>query len=203
MKRKIHSWLVIATLGGMMLGPWSTADAANMIFVKPTKSKGGLDLSGSVTRKGFEGSWQVISFTHEVTSPRDAASGLATGKRQHMPLRLRMEYDRSLPMLYSAMFNADVLPELVVSVFDPNDKAAKAPAFTFTLTNAVISEMRVVSPKDGEQVIEVGLTYQKIAVTWKEGNITATDDWEKQNAKPMPAPKPMPKPSPKPLPPAP
>lgn len=201
MKHKFHSWLVMAALGGMMLGPWSAAHAALSSYLKVTKSKGGLDLKGSVTRKGFEGALPVLSFSHEIVSPRDAASGQATGKRQHTPIRMRMYYDQSLPQLYQAMFNDEVLPELVLSVFDSSNKGAKEPAFTVVLTNAVITEIRVVNPTDGEQAVEVGFTYQKIAWTWKEGNITATDDWEKHNVKP--APKPMPKPSQKPLPPAP
>ncbi len=154
-----------------------------------------------MTRKGFEGALPVISFSHEIVSPRDAASGQATGKRRHMPIRIRTYHDQSLPQLYNAMFRDEVLPELVLSVFDASDKGAKEPAYTVVLTNAVITEIRVIDPSDGEQAVEVGFTYQKIAWTWKEGNITATDDWEKHDVKPAPAPKP--KPSPKPLPPAP
>jgi type VI secretion system secreted protein Hcp len=197
MKNRIHSWLVIAALGGMVFAPWSDAQAANSIFLKPTKTQGGLDLKGSVTRKGFEGALPVISFTHEIVSPRDSASGQATGKRQHMPIRVRMYYDQSLPMLYTAMFKDTVLPELVISVFDSSVKGSKEPAHTVTLTNAVITEIRVVNPKDGEQAVEVAFTYQKIEFTWKEGNISAVDDWHTHNVKPAPAPKPMPKPLPK------
>lgn len=200
MKHKIRSWLVIAALGGMVLGPWSEASAALNSYLKASKSKGGLDLTGSVTRKGFEGALPVLSFSHEITSPRDPASGQATGKRTHSPFRIRMSYDQSLPKLYSAMFADDVLPELVLSVFDPNDKAAKAPAFTVSLTNAVITEIRVINPTDGAQAVEVGFTYQKIEWIWKDGNISSTDDWPKSSAKPGPAPKPMPAPKPLPKP---
>lgn len=28
---------------------------------------------------------EILSFVHSVKSPRDAASGLATGRRQHLP----------------------------------------------------------------------------------------------------------------------
>ena len=28
---------------------------------------------------------EIVSFEHSVKSPRDAASGLATGRRQHLP----------------------------------------------------------------------------------------------------------------------
>ncbi|MEP6749524.1 MAG: type VI secretion system tube protein Hcp, partial [Bacteroidota bacterium] len=38
-------------------------------------------ISGSVTQKGHEGNIEVIAATHEILSPRDAISGLPTGKR--------------------------------------------------------------------------------------------------------------------------
>jgi hypothetical protein len=41
----------------------------------------------------------VINFYHEVVSPRDAASGLPTGKRQHKPFVITKELDKSSPML--------------------------------------------------------------------------------------------------------
>ena len=43
------------------------------------------DIKGSVTQKGREGKIMVIAASHDVLSPRDAASGLPTGKRMHKP----------------------------------------------------------------------------------------------------------------------
>ena len=40
-----------------------------------------------------------ISFDQEVGSPRDAASGLATGKRMHKPFVITKELDKSSPMV--------------------------------------------------------------------------------------------------------
>jgi len=41
----------------------------------------------------------TISFEQEVVSPRDAASGLPTGKRQHKPFVITKELDKSSPTL--------------------------------------------------------------------------------------------------------
>ena len=41
----------------------------------------------------------IISFEQEIVSPRDAASGLPTGKRMHKPFTITKEYDKSSPML--------------------------------------------------------------------------------------------------------
>lgn len=42
-----------------------------------------------------------VSLAHSVVSPRDAASGLATGKRSHKPLSLRKSLDKSSPPLFT------------------------------------------------------------------------------------------------------
>ena len=41
----------------------------------------------------------TISFMQEVVSPRDAASGLPTGKRMHKPFVITKELDKSSPMM--------------------------------------------------------------------------------------------------------
>ena len=60
-------------------------------------------IKGSVTQKGREGKIMVIAAEHEVLSPRDPASGLALGKRQHKPFVITKEIDVSSPRLYSAL----------------------------------------------------------------------------------------------------
>lgn len=41
----------------------------------------------------------TINFDQQIVSPRDAASGLPTGKRQHKPFVITKELDKSSPML--------------------------------------------------------------------------------------------------------
>lgn len=41
----------------------------------------------------------TINFDQEIVSPRDAASGLPTGKRQHKPFFITKELDKSSPMM--------------------------------------------------------------------------------------------------------
>ncbi|NDP26807.1 MAG: hypothetical protein GZ087_05185 [Flavobacterium sp.] len=59
------------------------------------------------TKKGYDYYKATSSFTvnasdnsvTEVSSPRDAASGMATGKRMHKPYTITKELDKSSPML--------------------------------------------------------------------------------------------------------
>ena len=52
-------------------------------------------IKGSVTQKGREDLIMVLATTHSVVSPRDMATGLSTGKRQHKPIRSRAYVDQS------------------------------------------------------------------------------------------------------------
>jgi len=56
------------------------AESAGQLKAKPAAKK---KAKQTKTRKKME----VYGMSHEVVSPRDAASGLPTGKRQHKPLR--------------------------------------------------------------------------------------------------------------------
>jgi type VI secretion system secreted protein Hcp len=60
-------------------------------------------INGSVIQKGREGKIMVIAFNHEVQSPRDIATGQATGKRMHKPFVITKEVDKSSPLLYTAL----------------------------------------------------------------------------------------------------
>lgn len=61
-----------------------------------------------LTLDGIEGAIEVNSWSwgeSNITSPRDSASGQATGKRQHKPFTITKELDRSTPMLFRASNN--------------------------------------------------------------------------------------------------
>jgi type VI secretion system secreted protein Hcp len=148
------------------------------------------EIKGSVVQKGREGQIMVIAMDHAITSPRDAASGLATGKRQHGALMIAKELDRSSPQLRTALVNNEVLSEVVLMFWQPQLRAAtgmgsEVQYFTITLKNASISGIREVMPNNKVSDLaqraayeEVQLTYQSITWTWNDGGITASDDWQ-------------------------
>jgi type VI protein secretion system component Hcp len=52
--------------------------------------------------------------THAVTSPRDAATGMATGKRMHKPITITKELDKSSPLLAKAVAAGTPIPKAVI-----------------------------------------------------------------------------------------
>jgi len=155
------------------------------------------DIKGSVTQKGREGSISVQYLQSKITSPRDPASGLPTGKRQHTPLVFRKTVDKSTPLLLSAMVNNENLPEAHFKFWRPSVTGTEQQYFTIDLQNASLASSNLYHPDSmdatapaagsggsggGAELEEYTLTYQKIEWTWVDGGITAQDDWEAPEA---------------------
>lgn len=142
-------------------------------------------IKGSVTQKGREDSIMVIAVSHDIDSPRDAASGLATGKRRHGPFIVTKELDKSSPLLYSVLVNNENIKSWKLQFWRPSATGAEVQNYTIELVNATIASVkfRMANNKNPElmkyaEYEEVSFTYQKIIWTWNDGGITAEDDWE-------------------------
>jgi type VI secretion system secreted protein Hcp len=174
--------LSVGLCAGLFFGTPS-ADAALSAYLKIKAQKQG-DIKGGVVQKGREGSIEVDSSAHEITVPRDATSGAATGRRQHKPFTVVVEVDRALPLLYNALVSNENLSSVELKYFRSGDKGGgDAQFFTVKLTNATIVSIRFSQPnsKSAEQArlgetAEISFTYQKIEWTWNDGGIRAQDD---------------------------
>ena len=147
------------------------------------------NIIGSVTQKGREGKIMVIEVSHEVNSPRDPASGLATGKRQHSPLVITKELDQSTPLLYTALVNNEKITTFELQFWTlqkfGSGNGIEKQHYTIRLTNARICDIKftMLNNKNPEltryaEYEEVSFTYQKIEWIWHIGNKMAMDDWE-------------------------
>ena len=143
-------------------------------------------IKGSVIQKGKEGWIAVYGFHHEIVSPRDASSGLATGKRQHKPLTITKEIDKSTPLLYQAFVNNENFSEVTLRFFTSDSKGTgkEIQNYTIKLINANI--ISIVDDMANNKIAEnaklpileiISFSYQKIEWTWTDGAITATDSW--------------------------
>jgi len=146
------------------------------------------EIKGSVTQVGRENSIMVIAFEHEVISPRDAASGLPTGKR-HKALTITKEIDRSTPLLMNALVSNENIKEWVLQFWQPSKSGMEVQFYTIELANASITGIRqeMLNNKYPENMQHkerehISFCYQKIVWTWVDGGITAEDDWESPNA---------------------
>jgi len=111
----------------------------------------------------------IGGLTHEIVSPRDPASGLPTGKRQHKPFTITKLLDKSTPLLLTALVTNENLVFVKVAITDGTSNTI----MMIQLTNASVASRRQIG-----QTEEIAFTYQKISWTWVDGGVTAQDDWE-------------------------
>jgi type VI secretion system secreted protein Hcp len=164
--------------GTMILATAASASAANSIFMTLSGQKSGA-VKGSVTQKGRENSIQVTGFDDEIISPRDPASGLPSGKRQHKPVTVTFELDQSAPILFNMMSTNENITQLEIKFWHPAPTGVETQFYTVKLTNANIAQIRTATDATTHNtMLEVSFTYQKIQWTWVDGGITATDSWQ-------------------------
>lgn len=158
-------------------------------FIRIKGQKQGV-IKGSVSQKGREESIMVIAVSHEIVSPRDAATGLPTGKRQHKPFVITKEVDRSSPLLYQALVTNENLPECVIQFWQPSPPTGlDKQHYSIKLINAniVSIDFRMPNSKQPEfmklaEYEEIAFTYQKIQWLWTDGGIISEDTWASPGA---------------------
>lgn len=152
-------------------------------YIKIVGQKQGF-IRGDATKSEVRDFVEVITFDHKIISPRDAASGLPTGKRQHSPIVIVKEIDKSTPLLYNALVSNENLQTVEFRFFE--ETGDEEHYFTIKLTNANIASIEQVTENSDArpdlnnfaELEQVSFTYQKIEWTWVDGGITAMDDWE-------------------------
>ena len=148
------------------------------------------DIRGSVTQRGREGRILVIGAEHQLTSPREAASGRATGKRVHTPFIITKELDRASPLLYQMLATNEAIVEWELQFWAGGETGTAGRTgidvqrYTVTLQNATIVAIKFRMPNTQvpesaklSEYEEVSFAYQKITWTWTEGAVQAQDDW--------------------------
>jgi type VI secretion system secreted protein Hcp len=143
------------------------------------------DIKGNVTQKGREGMIHILAWNWKTVSPRDYASGLATGKRQHSPVVFRMPVGKQSPLLANALCSNENLSEVNLFCWTtalPGEVKAGAGAevkyYHIKLINANLASIEQSGGRyDNQPVEDVAMTFQKIVWTYVPGGIEAEDDW--------------------------
>ncbi len=179
MKTLQHSIQASILIAALLLQPCQAALSA---YMRVTGAAQG-EIQGGVTQKGREGSIEVISLEHQIISPRDPASGLPTGKRQHGTVKITKELDKSSPLLHQAMTNNENLTNVTIQFWRPNGATGQEiQHYTVTLINASVSSIRLWKPNTKDpsaasspDMEEIQFTYQRIVWTWVDGGISSED----------------------------
>jgi type VI secretion system secreted protein Hcp len=123
-----------------------------------------------------------LSFNYTVKQPRDPASGLPSGKRQHQPVILTKERGAASPQLFQALVSNETLKSVVFEFYQVNQATgAEELAHLVKLSNATISEIHQYSPPGGStdlrQLEDVSFTFDAIEIQHLPGKTIAMDTW--------------------------
>ncbi len=142
-------------------------------------------INGSCTQKGREDTMEVYGFSHEVISPRDAASGLPTGKRQHKPISITKPVDKATPITMAILTTNENITEWRLDFYEPSRAGKEFQFYTIELVNASLAGIRSEMlnnkyPQNMKHELREHLTfcYQRITWTIQDGGVTSVDDWE-------------------------
>jgi type VI secretion system secreted protein Hcp len=182
--------LIVAVLAIVFIAA-TFANAANPIMVSVNAMKQG-QFKGESTRQSTQDKIEASGFSFEITSPRDAASGLASGKRVYKPLTITKEIGAASPQFLQALTTNEVLKTVTLDFYKTNANGEEYIYYSIKLTNATVAGIRQHTP-DGAgagmggdkhtsgvsmpQLEEISFTFQKIEVESKDGKTMAADDW--------------------------
>ncbi len=132
-----------------------------------------------------------LSYDHTIVSPRDVATGMPSGKRQHGPITITKEWGPSSPQLFSALVANEVLKSVLFEFYKTTPEGVEEIYHKITLTEATVSKIhyttgtgesassaKTQATYDTHELEEISFTYQKIEVESTIGSTMASDSWK-------------------------
>jgi type VI secretion system secreted protein Hcp len=136
--------------------------------------------------KGHEDKIVGLAFDYQLTSPRDPATGQASGKRQHSPVKFTKEWGAASPQIFQALVSQEVLKAVLFEFIRANPTGGEAVYQTVKLLDATVSQLhqyKLMPPQqqgvkiDTQELEDVSFTFHKIEIDNKVGKTQAADDW--------------------------
>jgi type VI secretion system secreted protein Hcp len=147
----------------------------------------GKDIKGESTQQsmGRADSIECVSYNSGVTSARETASNLATGRRQHEPIVIRKRIDKASPLLAKALVSNEAI-EGVFKFYRPNPAGdgTTEQFFTVAIKGGRVFEQKLLilntlDPEEASEppLEEVGFVFHTITWTYTNGGIEHEDNW--------------------------
>lgn len=145
---------------------------------------------GESPREAWKEKIPGLSYTHKIQSPRDIATGQASGKRQHGPITITKEWGPTSPQSFQALVTNEVLKSVLFEFIHTTPDGAEEVYQTIKLTDATVScieyttgtgesaeSSKTQSAYDTHELEQVSFTYRRIELENLPGKTSAMDDW--------------------------
>ena len=174
------SRLVYFSVAGLMMLAVALPASATDIYCTVVGAVQGTFQGDAVTR-GNATQIAVYSLTQELKVPYDPSSGRSTGRRQHSPITIVKELDKSSPQFFTAAVTNETLRTVTCTLYRSSGGAMHA-YYKIALTNASIVEIKdsgdgVNGSAQGDERERISFAYQKIELTDLDSSVSAIDDW--------------------------
>lgn len=167
-----------------------------LFFTALTTNAQLITLSAEGTRQGkFKGESlrqkqsdkiELAGYFMEITSPRDAASGAASGRRVFQPVTLLKATGASSPQFLAALSTNELIKKVVIEFWKNDPSGMEVNFYTVTLENVAVTgfkqftgplEMEKFNPANNAILYdEIKLTYQRITQEDKINKTMVTDE---------------------------
>jgi type VI secretion system secreted protein Hcp len=137
--------------------------------------------AGESPRSVWKGKLAGVGFSYEVTSPREAAGGQATGRRQHGAVTFTKEWGAASPQLFEALVTNEVVTSVLFEFVRTNDVGVEYVFHTIRLTDAAVTAIHQYvaaqeeADLDNAELEDVALTFRGIEIVNLDGKTSASD----------------------------
>ena len=144
------------------------------------------EVKGEQIKGSGQGKWAgwipVTDATYtDIAAPRDAQSGMASGKRMHKPFTITKEVDSASPLLMKAVASGQHFATIEVD-YVRGDQVIKKMVLTDVMVTAAHNNSAGQKSMGSAHATEqIEFTFQKIEMTAADGKTMAADDWAKAN----------------------
>ena len=149
---------------------------------------GGSDIQGesTITSQGRENSIECYGFNSEVQTSREATTGLSTGRRIHLPIRISKKIDKSSPLILKALTTNQAI-EGTFKFFraNPSGDGTSQHYYSVNITNARVASVKQLSEVHNDTkdlglpaLEEITFVFQDIRWTYEEGGVEHNDSWK-------------------------
>ena len=154
---------------------------AGQFYVEIDASRQGR-LKGESERPQHADKMSGIAFSYEVKSLRDAATGQASGKRQHGPVTFTKAWGAASPQLFQALVSNEILNDVLFEFVRVDPTTGQEIVFeTMRLKEANVAAIRryvavdTRGPLDELELEDISLTFRTIEIENTSGKTLATD----------------------------
>jgi len=142
-------------------------------------------LKGDSRRKGQADKLTGLAFRYGVATPREAGSGMPTGRRTHQPVSFVKEWGAATPQLFQALTTNESIKSVLFEFIGTDETGRENVFHTIKLVNASITEIKQYVERDSAlndrdatgPLEEISFTFQRIELENRDGKTMAVDDW--------------------------